>query len=83
MKNKMKRVKMTRIRRLHFLVVNLKENVEIVMQLGIKLRIANQKQTKMVVRTAENKTIFRKIRVIALTALIVVIQFISKAIVIN
>jgi hypothetical protein len=42
-KNKMKGVKMTIIRRLHFLVVNLKENVEIVVQLGIKQRIANQK----------------------------------------
>jgi hypothetical protein len=39
--NKKKKVKMTIIRRLHFLVVNLKENVEIVVQLGIKQNIAN------------------------------------------
>jgi hypothetical protein len=39
--NKMKRVKMTIIRRLHFFVVNLKGNVEIVVQSGIKQRIAN------------------------------------------
>jgi hypothetical protein len=43
MKNKMKRMKMTMIRRQHFLVVNLKENVKIVVQLGIKQRIENQK----------------------------------------
>jgi hypothetical protein len=36
-------VKITILRRLHFLVVNLKENVEIVVQSGIKQRIENQK----------------------------------------
>jgi hypothetical protein len=35
--------RLNEIRRLHFLVVNLKENVKIVVQSGIKQRIANQK----------------------------------------
>jgi hypothetical protein len=83
MKDKTKRVKSTIIRRLHFLVVNLKENVEIVVQSGIKQRIANQKRIKMVVRIAEITTIFRNMQVMALTALIVVVQVILKAIIIN
>jgi hypothetical protein len=43
-------------------VVNLKENVEIVVQLDIKRKTVNQKLTKMAVRTAEITTIFRKIK---------------------
>jgi hypothetical protein len=64
-------------------VVNLKENVEIVVQSGIKQRIANWKKTKMVVRTVEITTVFRKMQAMALTALIVVIQVILEAIVTN
>jgi hypothetical protein len=64
-------------------VVNLKENVEIVVQSGIKQRIENQKQTKMVVRIAEITTVFRNMQVMALTALIVIVQVILKAIVTN
>jgi hypothetical protein len=79
----MKRVKMTIIRRLHFLVVNLKENVEIVVQSGIKQRIVNQKRTKMAVRIAEITTIFRNMQILALTALIVVDQVILRGIVSN
>jgi hypothetical protein len=44
-----------------YLVVNLKENVEIVVQMGIKRKTVNQKQTKEAVRIAEITTIFRKI----------------------
>jgi hypothetical protein len=80
---KMKTVKMTIIRRLHLLVVNLNENVEIVVQPGIKQRIANQKQTKMAVRIAEITEIFRMIQVMALIALIVIVQVILKEIVTN
>jgi hypothetical protein len=54
-----------------------------VVQSGIKQRIANQKQTKMVVRIAETTTIFRNMQVMALIALIVVIQITLKAIVKN
>jgi hypothetical protein len=64
-------------------VVNLKENIEIVVQLDIKRKIVNQKQTKMAVRTAEITKVFRKIRVMALIALIVVNQVILRAIVSN
>jgi hypothetical protein len=66
-----------------FLVVNLKENVEIVVRSGIKRKTVNQKQTKMAVRTAKITTIFRKTRVVALIALIVVDQVILRAIVSN
>jgi hypothetical protein len=83
MKDKMKRVKMTIIRRLHFLVVNLKKNVKIVVQSGIRKRIANQKQVKMVVRIEETTTIFKNIQKKALIALIVVVQVTLKAIVTN
>jgi hypothetical protein len=48
------------------LVVNSKKNVEIVVQSGIKQRIANQKRTKAVVIIAEITTIFRNMCVITL-----------------
>jgi hypothetical protein len=64
-------------------MVNSKKNVEIVVQSGIKQRIANQKRTKAVVIIAEITTIFRNMQVMALTARIVVIQVILKAIVTN
>jgi hypothetical protein len=64
-------------------VVNLKENVEIVMQSGIKRKIVNQKRTKMAVGIAEITTIFRNMQVMALIALIFILQVISKAIVTN
>jgi hypothetical protein len=65
------------------LVVNLKENVEIVVQSGIKQKIANQKQAKMVVRVAETTIIFKNIQIMALIALIVVVQVTLKEIVTN
>jgi preprotein translocase subunit YajC len=74
MKNKMKKVKMTIIRSLHFLVVSLKENVEIVVQSGIKQKITNLKRAKMLVRIAENTTIFKNMQIMALIALIVIVQ---------
>jgi hypothetical protein len=63
------------------LVVNLKENVKIVVQSGIKQMIANQKRAKMVVRIAEITTIFKNMQIMVLIALTVVIQVILKAIV--
>jgi hypothetical protein len=51
--------------------------------LGIKQRNKNQNPTKMAVKTAEITTIFRKLRVMALTALIVVNQVILRAIALN
>jgi hypothetical protein len=75
-RNKMERLKMTRIRRLHFLVVNLKENVKIVVQSGKKQRISNQNQTKMPVIIAEITKIFRNMQVMALIVLIIVVQVI-------
>jgi hypothetical protein len=66
-----------------FLVVNSKVNVKIVVQSGIKQRIANQKRAKMVVRIAETTTIFKNMQIMALIALIVVIQVTLKAIVTN
>jgi hypothetical protein len=83
MKNKMMRVKMTIIRRWHFLEVNLKENVEIVVRSGIKQRIANKKRTKMVVKIAKTTIIFKNMQVMALIAFIVVVQVILKAIITN
>jgi hypothetical protein len=65
------------------LVADLTENVNIVVQSDIKRKIVNQKQTQMAFRTAEITTIFRKIRVTALIALIVVDQFKLRAIVSN
>jgi hypothetical protein len=66
-----------------FLVVNLQENVEIAVKSGIKRKIVNQKRTKMAVRTEEITEIFRKIRIMAPIALIVVDQVILRAIVSN
>jgi hypothetical protein len=74
MKNEKKKVKTTIIRRYHFLMV---------VRLDIKQKDCKLKQTKMAVRTAEITTIFRKKRVIALIALIVVDQVILRAIVSN
>jgi hypothetical protein len=62
------------------LVVNSKENLKIVVQSGIKRNIANQKQIKMMVRVAETTTIFKNMQVMALTALIVVVQVTLKSI---
>jgi hypothetical protein len=64
-------------------VVNLKENVEIVVQSGIKQKIANQKRTKMVVRISEITTVFRNMRIMALTVIIIIVQAILKATVTN
>jgi hypothetical protein len=64
------------------LVVNLKENIEMVVQSGIKQRIANYKQINMVVRIVDITTIFRNIQVMALTALVIV-QVTLKTIVTN
>jgi uncharacterized protein len=64
------------------LVVNLKENIEMVVQSGIKQRIANYKQINMVVRIADITTIFRNMQVMALTALVIV-QVTLKTIVTN
>jgi hypothetical protein len=75
-------VKMTMTRRLHFLVVNLRENVKIVC-LCIIQWIALQISIKITVRTAEITTNFRKVRVIALTALIFANQVIIRAIVLK
>jgi hypothetical protein len=61
-------------------VVNLRENVKIVVQSGIKQRIANQKRAKMVVRIVETTIIFKNIQIMALIALIVIVQVTLKAI---
>jgi hypothetical protein len=77
----MTRVKITITKMLHFWVVNLNENVEIVVQSGTKQRIASQNSAKMAVRIAEIIITFRNIQVMALTALIVVNQDILRVIV--
>jgi hypothetical protein len=69
---------MTIIRMLHFLVTNLKENVNIVVNSKIKQRISRRNFIKMAIITAEIITVFRKIRVLALNALIAVDQGILK-----
>jgi hypothetical protein len=77
------KVKMTITKRLHFLVVNSIENVEIVVQSSINQRIASQNSAKMAVGTAEIIITFRNIQVMALPTLIVVDQNIQRAIALN
>jgi hypothetical protein len=59
-------IEMKMIERLHFWVVNLKKNVEIVVLSGITQRIASQNSTAEITKN------FRKIKVMALTALIII-----------
>jgi hypothetical protein len=59
-------IEMKMIERLHFWVVNLKKNVEIVVLSGITQRIASQNSTTEITKN------FRKIKVMALTALIII-----------
>jgi hypothetical protein len=64
-------------------VVNLKENVEIVVQSGIKQRIVNLKRTKMAAKTEEVTTFSRKIQVMAILHLLSLTKVILRAIVSN